>query len=157
MPFRNSIPIKSFPRKCALILLHFTLWCRLVLSPNGVLILPLVNPLLPLVIITLLWLLITLPKWVEVIPTYANGTKTTALFMFNHIIAKFDVPLSLVMDHGSHFCNTMMTELATLLHFDQENSSPYYPQANGQVESTNHVLKTMLQRMVGKYKSNWHL
>ena len=51
----------------------------------------------------------------------------------------------------------MMTELATLLHFNQENSSPYYPQANGQVESINHVLKTMLQRMVGKYKSNRHL
>ena len=77
--------------------------------------------------------------------------------MFNHIIARFGVPQSLVTDHGSHFCNVMMTELATLLHFKQEHSSPYYPRANGQVESINRVLKTMLQHMVGKYKSNWHI
>jgi transposase InsO family protein len=48
----------------------------------------------------------------------------------------------------------MMTKLATLLHFDQEHSSPYYPQDNGQVESISHILKTMLERMVGKYKLN---
>ena len=90
-------------------------------------------------------------------PTYANDAKTIAVFMLNHIIARFGVPRSLVTDHGSHFCNTMMTELATLLHFDQEHSSPYYPQANGQVESSNRVLKTMLQRMVGNYKWNWHM
>ena len=39
----------------------------------------------------------------------------------------------------------------------QQNSTPYYPQANGQVEAINKVLKTMLCRMVGDHKSNWHL
>ena len=33
---------------------------------------------------------------------------------------------------------------------------PYYPQANGQVEAINKVVKTMLHRMVGDHKSNWH-
>ena len=33
---------------------------------------------------------------------------------------------------------------------------PYYPQDNGQVEAINKVLKTMLQRMVGNAKSNFH-
>jgi transposase InsO family protein len=90
-------------------------------------------------------------------PTFSNDAKTATLFIFNHIISRFCVPKSIVTDHGSHFCNNMMTELATLLHFDQEHSSPYYPQANGQVESINKVLKMMLQWMVGKHKSNWHL
>ena len=93
-------------------------------------------------------------KWAEVMSTYANDARTATLFMFNHIIGRFSVPRSIVTDHGSHFCNVMMIELATLLHFDQEHSSPYYLQANGQVESINHVLKTILQRMVGKYKLN---
>jgi transposase InsO family protein len=96
-------------------------------------------------------------KWAEAMPTYSNDAKTVALFIFNHIIARFGVPKSIVTDHGSHFCNSMMTKLSTLLHFDQEHSSPYYPQANGQVESINKVLKTMLQRMIGKHKSNWNL
>ena len=50
----------------------------------------------------------------------------------------------------------MMEELSTKLGFLHENSMPYYPQANGQVEAINKVLKTMLHRMVGDHKSNWH-
>ena len=50
-----------------------------------------------------------------------------------------------------------MEELNSKLCFRHENSTPYYPQANGQVESIKKVLKTMLHRMVGDHKSNWHL
>ena len=67
----------------------------------------------------------------EAMSTYANDAKTIALFMFNHVISQFGAPRSIAIDHGSHFCNVMMTELAALLHFDQEHSSPYYPLANG--------------------------
>ena len=48
-------------------------------------------------------------------------------------------------------------EPSSKLGFLHENSSPYYPQANGQVEAINKVLKTMLQRIVGEQKINWHL
>jgi hypothetical protein len=50
----------------------------------------------------------------------------------------------------------MMIELRTKLGFLDENSSPYYPRANGQVEAINKFLKTMLQRMVGVNKTTWH-
>ena len=70
-------------------------------------------------------------KWAEVMPTYNNDAKTTMLFLFNHVIARFGVPKSIVTDHGTHFCNAMMVELTSMLHLDHEHSSPYYPQANG--------------------------
>ena len=50
----------------------------------------------------------------------------------------------------------MMEELCAKLGFFHENSTPYYPQANGQVEAINKVLKMMLRRKVGDHKSNWH-
>jgi hypothetical protein len=50
----------------------------------------------------------------------------------------------------------MMSELTEKLGLRHENSTPYYPQANGQVEAINKVLTTMLRRMVGIHKSNWH-
>ena len=50
-----------------------------------------------------------------------------------------------------------MDELSSKLGFRHENSTPYYPQANGQVEAIKKVLKTMFRRMVGEHKSNWNL
>ena len=69
-------------------------------------------------------------KWAEAMPTYTNDVKTTTLFLFNHVIARFGIPKSIVTDHGTHFCNAMMAELTSMLHLDHEHSSPYYPQAN---------------------------
>ena len=51
----------------------------------------------------------------------------------------------------------MMTELTAKLGLSHDSSTPYYPQANGQVEAINKVLKRMLQRMIGVHKRNWHL
>jgi hypothetical protein len=50
-------------------------------------------------------------KWVEAMPTFKDDGKTTTLFLFNQIIARFDVLREIVTDHGSHFQNKMMTEL----------------------------------------------
>ena len=85
-------------------------------------------------------------------PTLNNTGETTALLFFNHVVAHFGVPQATVTDHGSHFFNHMMVELAAKLGLSHDSSSPYYPQANGQVEAINKVLKHMLQRMVGSHK-----
>jgi hypothetical protein len=95
-------------------------------------------------------------KWAEAMPTFDNTGKTATLFIFNHIIARFGVPQAIVTDHGSHFRNFMMSELTEKLGLRHENSTPYYPQANGQVEAINKVLITMLRRMIGIHKTSWH-
>jgi transposase InsO family protein len=77
-------------------------------------------------------------------PTFDNTGNTATLFIFNHIIARFGVPQAIVTDQGSHFRNFMMSELIEKLGLLHENSTPYYPQANGQVEEINKVLITML-------------
>ena len=65
-------------------------------------------------------------KWAEAMPTYVEDGKTAALFLFNHIIARFGVSQSIVTDHGSHFHNQMMEELSAKLGFCHENSTPYF-------------------------------
>ena len=42
-------------------------------------------------------------KWVEEMPTYVEDGRTVALFLFNHIIARFRIPRAIVTDHGSRF------------------------------------------------------
>jgi hypothetical protein len=95
-------------------------------------------------------------KWSEAMPTFENTGKTTTLFLFNHVIARFGVPQAIITDHGSHFRNFMMSKLTENLGLRHDNSMPYYPQANRQVEVINKVLITMLRKMIGIHKTSWH-
>ena len=58
-------------------------------------------------------------KWEEAMPTYKADSETAYFFNFNQIIACFGIPKDIVTDHGSHFQNNMMTELATMQGFKQ--------------------------------------
>eukprot|EP00253_Pinus_taeda_P036551 PITA_36551 len=78
-------------------------------------------------------------------------------FFCNHVVSRFGVPQAIVTNHGSHFRNHMMVELVAKLGLFHDSSTPYYPQANGQVEAINKDLNRMLQRMIGVHKRNWHL
>lgn len=89
--------------------------------------------------------------------TLNNNSKMTVLFYFSHVVSRFGVPQAIVTDHGSHFHNHMMVELTTKLGLSHDRSTPYYLQANRQVEAINKVLKFMLQRMIGAHKRDWNL
>jgi hypothetical protein len=53
--------------------------------------------------------------------------KTASFFVFNQIIARFGILSDIVTDHGNHFQNKMMKEIALKLGFKHGHSSPYYP------------------------------
>jgi hypothetical protein len=93
-------------------------------------------------------------KWAEAMRTFDNTGKTATLFLFNHVITHFGVPQAIVTDHGSNFRNNMMSELTEKLGLRHDSSTPYYPQANGQVKSINKVLITMIRRMIGIHKTS---
>ena len=91
-------------------------------------------------------------KWAEAMPTFATDGKIAAQLILNHIIARFGVPQAIVTDQGSHFRHYMVVELTSKLVLRHDNSTPYYPQANGQVEAMNKFLVTMLQRTIEIHK-----
>ena len=80
-------------------------------------------------------------KWAEAMPTFKKKGQTTALFFFNHAVAWFGVPQDIVTDHGKHFHNHIMTKLTAKLGLSHDNSTPCYPQSNGQVEAINKIIK----------------
>eukprot|EP00253_Pinus_taeda_P014159 PITA_14159 len=95
-------------------------------------------------------------KWAEAMPTFSADGKTAAIFVFNHIIARFSVPQVIITDHGSHLRNIMMIELTDQLGLCHNSSTRYYPQANGLVEAISKVLVTMIRRIIGIHRSNWY-
>jgi transposase InsO family protein len=96
-------------------------------------------------------------KWVEAMPTVKSNAKTASFFVFNQIIIWFGIPGEIFTDHGSHFQNEIMVELAYKLGFRHGHSSPYYPQENGKVEAVNNSLKTILKKKISRSNSNWHI
>ena len=52
-------------------------------------------------------------KWAEDMPTVKSDSETAAHFIFNQIITWFGVLKELFPDHGRHFQNWMMEELAS--------------------------------------------
>jgi hypothetical protein len=66
-------------------------------------------------------------KWAEAISTIKYDGNMTTFFIFNEIIAQFRIPKDIVTDHGNHFQNEMMKELASKLEFKNGHYSPYYP------------------------------
>ena len=54
-------------------------------------------------------------KWAEAIPTSKSDDETAMHFVFNQIITWFGILKELVADHGRHFQNRMMEELASKL------------------------------------------
>ena len=49
-----------------------------------------------------------------------------------------------------------MKEFATEMGFKLLTSTPYYAQANGQVEAANKVVIGLIKKHVGKKPKNWH-
>ena len=96
-------------------------------------------------------------KWEKEMPTFKDDGETITYFVFNQIIARFGIPKYIVTDHGSHFHNSMMTELTTMLGFRKYHSSSFYPQANGQVEAVKKTLKPILKHTINVSWSNWNI
>jgi hypothetical protein len=96
-------------------------------------------------------------KWFKAMPIVKSDGETIAFFVFNQIIARLIIPSEIVTDHGSHFHNEMMKEIESKLGFKHGHFSPYYPWENGQVESVNKSVKTILQKIVIQRKFDWHI
>ncbi|XP_050909102.1 uncharacterized protein LOC127122868 [Lathyrus oleraceus] len=77
-------------------------------------------------------------------------------FIQKHIIYRFGIPKIVITDQGSVFTGRKMQEFANEMGFKLLTSTPYYAQANGQVEVANKVIIGLIKKHVGKKPINWH-
>jgi len=76
-------------------------------------------------------------KWVEAIPLNVASSANVIEFIQEHIIYRFEVPQSITTDQGKMFTSKEFEDFAASIGFKLINLSPYYAQANGQVETSN--------------------
>ena len=95
-------------------------------------------------------------KWAEAIPMKSITQQDVIRTIRENIIHRFGIPQHIVADRGSVFYGNETLEFAGQFEIQVSNSSPYYPQGNGQAESTNKVLKGIISRMVEDNPRDWH-
>ena len=72
-----------------------------------------------------------------------------------NIFSKFEYPRELVTDRGRQFSSNLIEDLLAHHKIKHRTSTPYHPQANGQVEVTNRALEEILTKVVSNNRKDW--
>ncbi|CAM8909052.1 unnamed protein product [Rhodiola kirilowii] len=96
-------------------------------------------------------------KWVEVIASPSCDAKVVIKMFKKIIFPRFGVPRAVISDNGSHFKEKRFESMLKKHGIFHRCSTPYHPQANGQVEVSNREIKNILTKTVGKSGKDWAL
>jgi transposase InsO family protein len=94
-------------------------------------------------------------KWVEAKALIRASEEVVLAFLFENIFVRFGVPRELVTDGGPPFTSHKFEALLSKYHVLHRIASPYHPQGNGQVESTNKVIEAILTKTVRENHKDW--
>eukprot|EP00253_Pinus_taeda_P026994 PITA_26994 len=78
-------------------------------------------------------------KWAEAKALVRATEHTVVNFLFEEIFVKYGVPREIVTDQGTQFTSKLVKDIIDKYQIKHRRSTPYHPQANGQVESTNKI------------------
>ncbi|KAK2406377.1 hypothetical protein QL285_042113 [Trifolium repens] len=95
-------------------------------------------------------------KWIEAIPLPNVDQEAVISFIQSHIIYRFGIPESITTDQGSVFTGRKLVEFAQQTGFKLLTSTPYYAQANGQVEAANKIIIGLIKKHIAQKPRNWN-
>jgi transposase InsO family protein len=78
-------------------------------------------------------------------------------FMITNIIHRVDIPQTLTTDQGTSFMSKEVHEFVESYRIKLLNLSPYYAQANGQAESSNRALISLIKKKISDHHKRWHM
>ncbi|XP_070039616.1 uncharacterized protein [Nicotiana tomentosiformis] len=77
------------------------------------------------------------------------------VFLKKNIFTRYGTPRAVVSDGGSHFCNKTFDTLLGKYDVTHKVTTPYHPQASGQVEVSNREIKSILSKTVNANRMDW--
>ena len=94
-------------------------------------------------------------KWVEAVALDKANYQVVIDFLYSEIFTHFGVPKEVVTNGGPQFMSHQFEALLRKYHVQHKVTSPYHPQANGQVESTNKFIEAILTKTVKSHRKDW--
>jgi hypothetical protein len=77
-------------------------------------------------------------------------------FITEHIIHRFVIPQTLTIDQETSFMSKKVREFVESYKIKLLNSSPCYAQVNGQTESSNRTLISLIKKKIFDHPKRWH-
>ncbi|KAM2861183.1 hypothetical protein COP2_026395 [Malus domestica] len=87
-------------------------------------------------------------KWVEASAVRTITSSAVKKFIETKILHRYGVPETIVTDRGPSFISREVEEFASKYKIKMIQSSPYFPQSNGQAEASNKILINIIKKMV---------
>ncbi|XP_024039207.1 uncharacterized protein LOC112097847 [Citrus clementina] len=94
-------------------------------------------------------------KWIEVGVLSQITERRTTDFIWKNIICRYGISYTIITDNRRQFDNNNFREFCRNLGVDLKFCTPAHPQANGQVEAANKVVKKLLKTRLGEKKGAW--
>ncbi|XP_059066846.1 uncharacterized protein LOC131858024 [Cryptomeria japonica] len=95
-------------------------------------------------------------KWVEAVPVRKTTLEIVCNFLKENILTRFGLPWKIVIDNAPNFSS----EELNIFYYDHgiilSHSLDYYLQGNGQAESSNKNLISIMQKLVAENAKDWH-
>ena len=91
----------------------------------------------------------------EAIPTRKNTHREVLRFVTRNIFSRYGCPRAVISDGGSHFNNAHFRALLKKYGVHHRFTTPYHPQANGQVEVSNQEVKNILKKIIRPDGKDW--
>jgi hypothetical protein len=95
-------------------------------------------------------------KWAEVVSLKNMTHREVIEFITEHIIHRFGIPQTLTIEQGTSFMSKEVHDFVESYRIKLLDSSPYYAQANGQPESSNRILVSLVKKKISYHHKHWH-
>jgi transposase InsO family protein len=94
-------------------------------------------------------------KWVEAMPCRKASTEESVAMIKSAISPRFGTPRILISDGGTHVTGKNVKKCLSKLGIEHRISTAYHPQINGQAETSNRQLKSILNKTIEKDGKDW--
>ena len=93
-------------------------------------------------------------KWVEA-EALPRATEESVIQFLFHLFVRYGLPREVVTDGGPQFVGHKLAATLNNHHIHHKITTPYHPQANGQVENSNKIIESILTKTVASHRRDW--
>ncbi|XP_028091292.1 uncharacterized protein LOC114291637 [Camellia sinensis] len=94
-------------------------------------------------------------KWVKVKALESIKQADTKRFVLRSVVVRFGIPRVLIADNGTQFDGKVFRKFCADLRIEYRNSSPAYPQSNGQAGASNKTIINGVKKHLEHAKGKW--